>query len=511
MPQAVSKRQWRFMQAILHGKSKAHPRGTPPKSVASKFSGPGGKAPEQSGSNTGGTWGKESHDKAKGKVKEARTERKKKKAKLRKSFEEFYKGRGAGCVVVNKEGHILMGRRSDDKMWATPGGHVEPMEDFDQGALRELREEAGIVGRSPTELIAASYKGNQTKQFLVDQFKGKVKGNGELTELQFMDVNDLPFENMREECKQGINAYLKNRLTMKKSLKHMVALETLEKNLNRGSARGRGEAVFEMTHGDALSLVGNGAFRMLRAAVMDMKDEDFKDVRIDNYILSIRKHSNDIYSGRVSDGHKVIHQFANKSLPSLTGELMSVFEWYLPEDEPDLVIIDEQELEDGAIDGGIQELIDNYKKHNIADIYQEMENIREEIRHGNAVDLQQAEKKVMKLFDKLEEHIKEVTSRHNQLAEEAGEDVDMLEQKLIQLQSKVDDLSRQPSTVEAYSANPGNPRELLDQDYCYLPRPQIDISPNGKIRITFGEVWSSMDQQNFLRDMKAKVVKKAGN
>lgn len=507
MPTAVSKRQWRFMQAILHGKPKSHPRGTPPKSIASKYSSPGGNAPEQSGSNTGGTWGEKQHASAKKKVKQARIERKKKKAKLRKSFEEFYKGRGAGCVVVDDEGRILMGRRSDDKLWATPGGHVEPMEDFDQGALRELREEAGIVGKCPVELISSVWKGNQSKQYLVEKYKGKVKGNGELTDLKWMHVNDLPFENMREECKQGINAYLKNRLTMKKSLKDMVALENLEKNLNRGMARGRGEAVYEMTHGDALKLVGNGAFRFIREAVRGMQDEDFKDVHLDHYTLSIRKHSNDVYSGRVSDGHKVIHQFMNKSLPELTAELMSVFEWYLPEDEPELELIDE--IDDNAIEGGLQELIDNYKRHNIANIYEEMENIREEIRNGMAVDVQQVEQRIMKLFDKLEDYVKDIAGKHNELIEDVGSDIDMLEEKLRQLQSKVDELDNKPSTVEAYSANPANPKDLLDLDYCYLPKPQIEISPTGKIRITFGEAWTHLDQQNFLRDMRARVIKKA--
>jgi hypothetical protein len=188
---------------------------------------------------------------------------------------------------------------------------------------------------------------------------------------------------------------------------------------------------------------------------------------------------------------------------------MSVFEWYLPEDEPELMVLDDGVLEDNAIEGGIQELIDNYKRHNIANIYEEMENIREEIRNGNAVDLMQVEKKIMQLFDKLEEYIKEVASKHNDLIEDVGDDIDMLEEKLRQLQNKVDELSRQPSTVEAYSANPANPRDLLDLDYCYLPRPQIEISPSGKIKITFNEAWTTMDQQNFLRDMRAKVIKKA--
>jgi ADP-ribose pyrophosphatase YjhB (NUDIX family) len=510
MPTAVSKRQFRFMQAILHGKPKPHPRGTPPKSIAGKYSSPGSNAPEQSGSNTGGTWGSKAHAKAKKKIEEKRTERKKKKAKLRKAFSDFYKGRGAGCVVVDPNGKILVGKRSDDKLWTTPGGHVEPMEDYDQGALRELREEAGIVGHDPIELTAGNHKGNSTKQFLVESYKGKLKSNGELTNLKFMDVNELPFDRMRQESKDGIGAYLKNRLTMKKSLKSLVAVENLEKNIDRSIARGRGEAVFEMTHGDATRLIGNGAFRFVRAAVKGMTDEDFKDVKIDNYTISIRKHSNDIYSGRVNDGHKIVHQFTNKSLPQLTAELMSVFEWYLPEDEPELMVMEDSELSDDAIHGGLQELIDNYKKHNIANIYDEMENIREEIRHGNAVDLQQIEKRIMKLFDKLETCVHEIADKHNQLLGEVGTDLDTLEEKLQQLQYKIDELGKKPSTVEAFSSNPAQPKELLDTDYCYLSKPCIEISPNGKIKITFSQDWNPMDQENFLKDMRAKVINNAG-
>ena len=95
-----------------------------------------------------------------------------------------------------------------------------------------------------------------------------------------------------------------------KSLQGMVALEVLEKNI----IRQRGDAVMEVTHGDALKLIGNGMFRRIREAVKDMKDEDFKDFQIDTHTVSIRRHMSDVYSGRVSDGHKVVYQFTNKSL-----------------------------------------------------------------------------------------------------------------------------------------------------------------------------------------------------
>lgn len=507
MPKAVSKRQWRFMQAILHGKAKSHERGVPPKSVAGKYSGPGKDAPEQSGSNTGGTWGEKHHKKAKGKVEEERTERKKKKAKMRKSLEDFYKGHGAGCLVVDKDGKILLGQRHDDNMWATPGGHVDRGESYDEAALRELREEAGIVGKNPVELHVGNYNGNHSKSYLVQDFKGKVKGNGELRNLKWFDLHELPYDRMRNYALHAVKQYMdKKELTKSTSLKDMVALEELEKNIVRA---GTNAVTYEMDHGQALNLVGNGAFRLLREAVAGMGDEDFKDVHIDNYTLSIRKHVNDVYSGRISDGHKVVHQFQNKSLPQLTAELMSVFEWYLPEDEKELSLLDEALLPDDAIHGGINELVDHYKRHNIANIYAEMENIREEIRNGAAVDLQQVEGRVMSLFDKLEECVHEIAGKHNRLSGDVSDELDLIETKIRDLQSKIDELGKKPVSVEAYSANPGRHKELLDNEYFYLSRPSVEISPNGKIRIVFDQDWNSMDQENFLKDMRAKAIKKA--
>jgi predicted nuclease with TOPRIM domain len=240
-----------------------------------------------------------------------------------------------------------------------------------------------------------------------------------------------------------------------------------------------------------------------------MSDEDFKDVHIDTYVLSIRKHMNDVYSGRVNDGHKVVYQFTNKSLPELTAGLMSVFEWYMPEDEKELQNLYDDNISDDAIHGGLNELIENYKRHNIGEIYQEMETIRETMRNGVAVDLQQVEAKIMSLFDKLEEAMHELTGKHNALARAVGDDIDELESKLRELQSKMEDVGKKgPKTVEAFSANPANKDKVHDEYYSYLPKPKIEILPSGKITISFSSEWQEMEQENFLKDMRAKVVSK---
>jgi ADP-ribose pyrophosphatase YjhB (NUDIX family) len=512
MPKAVSKRQWRFLQAILHGKPKSHPRGTSPKSVAAKYSSPGKDAPEQSGENRGGTWGEAHHAKAKEKSKEVRIERKKKKAPLHKAFEQYYHGRGAGVIIVNKEGQILVGDDAHTNKITFPGGHVEPNETFEEGAHREVREEVNLVPNKLQEIGSFKSNMNDCKIFFCNDYKGKMKPEkDEIKNLRFQEAHSLADdERLRDCCQIGLKMYLESQFChlKKNNLQSLVTLEKLEKNMNN-TRMGRGEAVLEISHGEALSLVGNGAFRMIREAVRGMTDEDFKDIKFDNYTISIRKHINDVYSGRISDGHKMLHQFTNKSLPQLTAELMSVFEWYLPEDEPELHILDEQSLSDDAIDGGLDHLIEDYKRHNLANIYQEVENIREEIRHGNAVDLQQVEKKIMELFDKLEKYVHIITEKHNQLAEHAGQEIDELENKLLQLQQKVDELNKRPVSVEAYTNSPDKSAHLLNNDYCYLSKPIIEISPNGKIKITFAPDWNYLDQENFLKDMRAKVVKKA--
>ena len=530
MGQAVSRKQYRMMMAVMHGKSGSTSRGDsgPPKSVAAKYvSGKNSKEPEglpesKGKEHDGGRWdhGAKSRDteRTEAKRKERKETNKSKKekgkarkAKLKKSLENYIKKnnrKGAGAIVVNSEGHILLGRRTDNNMYSTPGGHVDGSESFDEAALRELREEAGIVGKDPKPVFSGEYRGYDSRAFVITKFKGKVKDTDEMIGLKFYTMADIPWKNLADYARDSIEAFLKQKLTKSKDLQSLLAMEELSKNIIRSGGSTPHDVIHELTHGDALRVVGNGTFRMLRQAVENMTDEDFRELHFDNYKICIRKHVNDVYSGRIEDGHKQIHQFTNKSLPAVAAELMSLFEWYLPEDEEELEILDENDLDDTVIEGGINELVDKYRQHNIVNMHQEMETIRGELRHGVAVDLQQVEQRMMKLFDRLENNLMNITDKHNKLNSDAGQSIDEIEQKLLQLQTSLDKLGKQPVSVNAYTPNPDSSNTVHETYYPYLPRPDVTISPNGSVKISFGGEWTNLERENFLCDLKARVINK---
>lgn len=210
MPQAVSRKQYRMMQAILHGKvdeSKSSGRGTPPKSVAAKYSAPAKDAPEQHGEDRGGSWNEHHHKKAKERVKEERKARKKAKKELKKAFEDHYEGHAAAAIVMNDNNQILLGRHSTGGL-AFAGGHMD-MSDGDKAitALRELKEEFGITGRNPQKIWSGRLNGNECDVFLIESFTGEPKSTNELKEPRWFDAEDIPWDDLRDCCVKPLETF----------------------------------------------------------------------------------------------------------------------------------------------------------------------------------------------------------------------------------------------------------------------------------------------------------------
>ncbi|MFJ3926422.1 NUDIX domain-containing protein [Streptomyces sp. NPDC090022] len=51
----------------------------------------------------------------------------------------------ASAVVVDHAGRVLLQRRTDNGMWALPGGTMEPGEPIGECAVRETLEETGVT------------------------------------------------------------------------------------------------------------------------------------------------------------------------------------------------------------------------------------------------------------------------------------------------------------------------------------------------------------------------------
>ncbi|XP_076043410.1 diphosphoinositol polyphosphate phosphohydrolase 1-like [Oratosquilla oratoria] len=58
----------------------------------------------------------------------------------------FVKRAACICVNENETKVLLVSSRRDSSMWIVPGGGVEPEELPDMAAIREVREEAGVLG-----------------------------------------------------------------------------------------------------------------------------------------------------------------------------------------------------------------------------------------------------------------------------------------------------------------------------------------------------------------------------
>lgn len=113
----------------------------------------------------------------------------------------------ASVIVENSKGQILLGRRTDNKMWGYAGGSVEIDEKVEDCALRELFEETGIVGEHLDFFMISSGKdvhyiypnGDEVSNieiiYTCNKYHGDLKPQlDEISELKFFDLDNLPKE-----------------------------------------------------------------------------------------------------------------------------------------------------------------------------------------------------------------------------------------------------------------------------------------------------------------------------
>ncbi len=126
----------------------------------------------------------------------------------------------ASAVVTNNEGKILLQRRSDNTLWALPGGTMEIGESIRETIVREVKEETGLnvvienlvgIYSNPKHVIAFS-DGEVRQEFSIC-FACKIVG-GELciseesSEVSFFTPEEIERLPVHESVRLRIMHYL---------------------------------------------------------------------------------------------------------------------------------------------------------------------------------------------------------------------------------------------------------------------------------------------------------------
>ena len=129
----------------------------------------------------------------------------------------------ASAIVTDEKGNILLHRRSDNDLWALPGGAMEIGESIAQTAVREVREETGlsvvpeyIVGiyTNPQHVIA--FSDGEVRQefslcFACTLMSGTLRVSNESFEVAFFSVQDIERLKMHPSIRLRIQHYLEHR------------------------------------------------------------------------------------------------------------------------------------------------------------------------------------------------------------------------------------------------------------------------------------------------------------
>lgn len=118
----------------------------------------------------------------------------------------------SGTVVFrrnDKQIRYLVVSSSDGANWVLPKGHIDPGETAEGAALRELAEEAGVLGAIVTQLSARQFE-KRGKQAVVQYFLVREAGSTTPTEKRVVRWEDeatalqlLTFEEARKALIEG--------------------------------------------------------------------------------------------------------------------------------------------------------------------------------------------------------------------------------------------------------------------------------------------------------------------
>lgn len=121
------------------------------------------------------------------------------------------------CLIHNEDSFLLQDRVKEDwKGYALPGGHIEPGESIVDAVVREMKEETGLMIKSPRLCGIKQFpiKGGRYIVFLfeTDQFEGKVVDSDE-GKMYWVKKSELSNVNLVDDFAELIEVMLSDTLT----------------------------------------------------------------------------------------------------------------------------------------------------------------------------------------------------------------------------------------------------------------------------------------------------------
>ena len=127
------------------------------------------------------------------------------------------------AIVTNERGEILMVHKTDNDLWALPGGGMDVGEYMADAVVREVKEETGIdvevtgivgIYTNPNHVMA--YDDGEVRQqcsicFTTRMLGGRLATSSETKEVLFVAPGDLDSLNIHPSMRLRIDHYLEHR------------------------------------------------------------------------------------------------------------------------------------------------------------------------------------------------------------------------------------------------------------------------------------------------------------
>jgi ADP-ribose pyrophosphatase YjhB (NUDIX family) len=129
------------------------------------------------------------------------------------------------AIVTNRDGAILMVHKTDNDLWALPGGAMDVGESMADAVIREVKEETGVdvevtglvgIYSNPNHVMA--YDDGEVRQqcsicFTTRLLGGRLATSSETKEVRFVAPGDLDALNIHPSMRLRIDTYLERRST----------------------------------------------------------------------------------------------------------------------------------------------------------------------------------------------------------------------------------------------------------------------------------------------------------